>query len=45
MSLFLVLVREKYPVINMAKIPAQGIAGLIFAVATLGIFFLGVPAC
>ena len=29
------LVMEKHPVINMAKIPAKGVAGLIFAVTIL----------
>ena len=36
---------RRHPGINMAHIPASGIAGLIFAVATLSIFFVGLPAC
>jgi len=36
---------EKRPGINIAKIPAKGVAGLIFTLATLAIFFVGVPAC
>jgi hypothetical protein len=31
---------EKRPGINIAKIPAKGVAGLIFTLATLAIFSL-----
>jgi hypothetical protein len=42
---FVVLDMGKHPVINMAKIPAKGVAGLIFTLAMLAILFVGVPAC
>jgi hypothetical protein len=42
---FLVIRMRLHPGIRIDKIPAKGVAGLIFTLAMLAILFVGVPAC